>query len=231
MWRCTGRKKAELIRTQRERLAGRLSATFIIRFPAFRHLATTVCTLSNTATVHSRMHFTQTPLPGVFAIAIEPHHDERGFFARSWCRSEFAQYGLNPNLAQCNISQNTHRGTLRGMHWQAFPHAEAKLVRCTRGAICDVVIDLRPASPAYKNWIAVELTATNYRMVYIPEGCAHGFLTLADDTEVFYQMSEFYHPESSRGLRWNDPAFMIEWPNEVRVISERDRTWPDFETL
>lgn len=176
------------------------------------------------------MIFHPTPLPGVFEIAIEPHRDERGFFARSWCRNEFEQHGLNPNLVQCNISANARRGTLRGMHWQASPYAEAKLVRCTRGAVCDVVIDLRPASHAYKQWVAMELTAANYRMAYIPEGCAHGFLTLAEETEVFYQMSEFYHPGSARGLRWNDPAFMIDWPEEARVISERDRTYPDFVT-
>ncbi|MGC2639222.1 MAG: dTDP-4-dehydrorhamnose 3,5-epimerase [Acidobacteriaceae bacterium] len=176
------------------------------------------------------MNFLPTPLPGVIEIGIEPHRDERGFFARSWCRNEFQQHGLNPSLVQCNISVNASRGTLRGMHWQAPPHAEAKLVRCTRGAVCDVVIDLRPDSPAYKQWVALELTSANYRMAYVPEGCAHGFLTLADDTEVFYQMSEFYHPESARGLRWNDRAFTIQWPEEVRVISERDRTYPDFET-
>jgi dTDP-4-dehydrorhamnose 3,5-epimerase len=176
------------------------------------------------------MLFREAQIPGVVEVRPEPHADERGFFARSWCRNEFEQQGLNPNLVQCNISANTRRGTLRGMHWQASPHAEAKLVRCTRGAVCDVIIDLRPASPTYKKWIAVELTAINYRMVYIPEGCAHGFLTLADETEVFYQMSEVYHPEAARGVRWNDPAFAIQWPEEVRVISERDRTYPDFET-
>lgn len=175
------------------------------------------------------MLFHETSLPGVFEIHLEPHTDDRGFFARSWCEKEFEAHGLNPKLVQCNISFNTRKGTLRGMHYQAPPHAEAKLVRCTKGAICDVIVDLRPSSPAYKNWIAVVLSSTNHQMVYIPEGCAHGFLTLEDETEVFYQMSEFYDAESARGVRWNDPAFRITWPETIEVISQRDRTYPDFE--
>src|SRR4029077_9342907 len=131
--------------------------------------------------------------------------------------------------AQCSVSFNTLRGTLRGMHYQTAPYAETKLVRCTRGAIYDVVVDLRPNSATFRNWIAVPLTAENHRMVYVPEGCAHGFLTLEHQTEVFYQMTEFYNPESARGVRWNDPAFRIDWPEEVQVISERDRTYPDFQ--
>jgi dTDP-4-dehydrorhamnose 3,5-epimerase len=175
------------------------------------------------------MQFHPTKLPGVFEIHIEPHSDDRGFFARSWCQREFEAQGLDPRLVQCNISFNLRRGTLRGMHLQAPPHAEAKLVRCTRGAIYDVVLDMRPASPAYKSWIAVVLTAANRRMVYIPEGCAHGFLTLEDETEVFYQMSEYYDAESARGLRWNDPAFNIVWPDQVQVISRRDAEYASFE--
>jgi dTDP-4-dehydrorhamnose 3,5-epimerase len=175
------------------------------------------------------MLFHKTKLPGVFEIHPEPYRDDRGFFARSWCQTEFEAHGLNPKLVQCNISFNTRKGTLRGMHFQAPPHAEAKVVRCTRGAIYDVVVDLRPSSPAYKNWIAVILTPANRHMLYVPEGCGHGFLTLEDETEVFYQMSEFYDAESARGVRWDDPAFQISWPERVEVISERDGTYPAFE--
>jgi dTDP-4-dehydrorhamnose 3,5-epimerase len=175
------------------------------------------------------MIFQQTKLDGTFQILLEPRADERGFFARSWCRQEFEQQGLNPSLVQCNISFNPRRGTMRGMHYQADPHAEAKVVRCTKGAIYDVVIDLRAQSPTFRDWIGVTLTAVNRDMIYIPEGCAHGFLTLEDESEVFYQMSEFYHAESARGVRWNDPAFRIAWPLKPELISERDRTYPDFE--
>ncbi len=175
------------------------------------------------------MLFQEAKLPGVFEIQLEPHFDERGFFARAWCQKEFASNGLNSQLAQCNISGTARKGTLRGMHYQVSPHAEAKLVRCTRGAIYDVVLDLRSQSPKFKEWIAVRLTAEKRNMIYIPEGCAHGFQTLDDDVEVFYQMSEFYHPESARGVRWDDPAFQIAWPEKVEVISERDRTYPDFQ--
>lgn len=175
------------------------------------------------------MRFRETRLPGVFEIYIEPHQDERGFFARSWCQKEFETNGLNPRLTQCNISCNTRKGTLRGMHYQMPPFAEAKLVRCTRGAIYDVALDLRPESPTYKDWIGLVLSGTNRQMLYIPEGCGHGFLTLEDDTEVFYQMSEFYNPGSARGVRWNDRAFGIIWPEKIEVISERDNAYPDFE--
>ena len=175
------------------------------------------------------MLFHETELPGVIEIHLDPHSDDRGFFARSWCREEFAARGLNAALVQCNISFNLRKGTLRGMHLQAPPHAEAKLVRCTQGAIYDVVLDLRTSSPAYRKWIAVVLSAANRHMVYIPEGCAHGFLTLEDETEIFYQMSEFYDAKSARGVRWNDPAFQISWPEKVEVISERDAAHPDFE--
>lgn len=176
------------------------------------------------------MIFLETSLPGVWEIALDLRDDERGFFARSWCEKEFQDNGLNTKLAQCSISFNIRRGTLRGMHYQAAPYQEAKLVRCTRGSIFDVAIDLRPNSPTFKRWVGAELTAENRRMLYIPEGCAHGFLTLEDETEVFYQISEFYHPETAQGFRWNDPAFQIAWPVDPVVISERDRTYPNFET-
>jgi len=175
------------------------------------------------------MIFNELKIPGAYEIYPEIFADERGFFARSWCSKEFASHGLSPILAQCNISASTRQGTLRGMHFQAPPYAESKLVRCTKGSIYDVVLDLRPQSPTFKKWAAVTLTAPKHNMIYIPEGCGHGFMTLEDDIEIFYQMSEFYTPEAGRGVRWDDPAFQIEWPGEVRVISERDRTYPDFE--
>ncbi len=168
------------------------------------------------------MLFTETKLKGAFIIDIESREDERGFFARSWCEDEFREHGLNPRLAQCNISFNKKRGTLRGMHYQVAPFAEAKVVRCTMGAMYDVIIDLRPNSPTFKQWVSVELTAENRRALYIPEDFAHGLQTLSDDTEVFYQMSEFYHPECARGVRWNDDAFGITWPVLDMVISEND---------
>lgn len=175
------------------------------------------------------MIFHPTKISGAFEIDVEPHVDERGFFARSWCQQEFDTKLLNSRLVQCNVSYNLRKGTLRGMHYQAVPNAEAKLVRCTRGSIYDVVADLRPDSPTFKNWVALVLTAEKRNMAYVPEGCAHGFLTLDNNTEVFYQMSEFYHPESARGFRWDDPAFRISWPGEAQVISERDRSYPDFQ--
>jgi dTDP-4-dehydrorhamnose 3,5-epimerase len=174
------------------------------------------------------MIFQGTKLAGVFVIGIEPHNDERGFFARSWCESEFRSHGLNPRVVQCSISFNHKKGTLRGVHYQAEPYPEAKLVRCTQGAIYDVALDVRPQSPTFRQWFGAVLTAENRQMLFIPEGCAHGFLTLHDNTEVLYQMSEFYHPESARGLRWNDAAFQIAWPEKVEVISDRDQTYPDF---
>lgn len=172
------------------------------------------------------MKFTETSLPGAYLIEIEPIEDERGFFARSWCREEFRERGLNPNLAQCNISFNRQKGTLRGMHYQIKPREEAKLVRCTRGAIYDVIVDLRPESPAHKKWIAVELTANNRKALYAPEGFAHGFQTLEDDTEVFYQMSEAYYPECARGVRWDDPVLGIEWPLAAVILSGKDSSYP-----
>jgi dTDP-4-dehydrorhamnose 3,5-epimerase len=176
------------------------------------------------------MIFKETRLPGAFVIELERHNDERGFFARSWCRREFENHGLNPSLAQCNISYNKRRGTLRGMHYQAQPHAEEKLVRCTRGAVYDVIVDLRADSPTFKQWAAFELTAENRRMLYIPKGLAHGFLTLADGSELFYEMSEFYRGESTRGVKWNDPAFAVWWPvAQPAVISRRDRSFPSYD--
>jgi dTDP-4-dehydrorhamnose 3,5-epimerase len=172
--------------------------------------------------------FTPTGLPGAFLLELEKREDDRGFFARTWCQREFLEQGLNPRLVQCNISYSRAKGTLRGMHYQVAPHEEAKLIRCTAGAIHDVIIDLRPASPTFKQHFAVMLSADNYRMIYSPEGFAHGFQTLEDHTELLYQMSEFYAPERARGVRWDDPAFGIAWPPANRIIAERDRTWPDF---
>jgi dTDP-4-dehydrorhamnose 3,5-epimerase len=174
--------------------------------------------------------FQETKIPGVVEIRIEPRCDERGFFARSWCRREFERNGLNPALAQCNISFNERKGTLRGMHFNAAPDAEAKVVRCTKGRLYDVAIDLRPGSPTFKQWVAVVLSAEERNMLYVPEGCAHGFLTMEDQTEVFYQMSDFYKPDVARGVRWDDPAFRICWPASVAVISGKDLSYPDFES-
>jgi dTDP-4-dehydrorhamnose 3,5-epimerase len=175
------------------------------------------------------MIFREAKISGVFEIQIERMLDERGFFARTWCRNEFESHGMNPRLVQSSISFNTRKGTLRGMHYQAGPHAEIKVVRCTKGAIYDVAIDLRPQSPTFKHWVAVTLTAEDRNMIYIPEGCAHGFLTLEGGSEILYQMSDFYHAESARGVRWDDSAFQIAWPEKVEVISERDRTYPNFQ--
>ena len=174
------------------------------------------------------MIFTETKLAGAFVIELERHADERGFFARTFCQQEFEAHGLNARVAQCNVSFNKRKGTLRGMHYQAAPFAEAKLVRCTAGSIYDVIIDLRPGSATFKRHFAVELSAENHRMLYIPEDFAHGFQTLEDDTEVFYQMAQRYSAEHARGVRWNDPAFGIEWPKGERIIIERDQNYPDF---
>lgn len=172
------------------------------------------------------MIFTETKLHGAFVIEPELIEDERGFFARTWSQTEFVQHGLNPRVVQTNLSFNQRRGTLRGMHFQAKPHEEAKVVRCTAGSIADVIVDLRPESPTFRQWIKVELSANNRLMLYVPESFAHGFQTLEDDTEVAYQISEYYHPESARGVRWDDPVFGIDWPLEISVISERDRSHP-----
>ena len=174
------------------------------------------------------MIFTETELKGAYIIEIEKLKDHRGFFARSWCQNEFKDHGLRSVWSQANVSYNKKMGTLRGMHYQLSPYEETKLVRCTRGGIYDVIIDLRPASPTYTQWIGVELTAESYKMLYVPENFAHGFITLEDDTEVTYQVSQFYTPGSERGIRWDDPAFSIDWPIEVQVISDKDKSWPDY---
>jgi dTDP-4-dehydrorhamnose 3,5-epimerase len=174
------------------------------------------------------MKFIETQLPGAFVIAPEPLNDARGFFARTFCAREFAERGLDPSIAQCSVSFNHRRGTLRGMHYQSAPFKEIKLVRCTAGAIHDVILDLRPSSPSFRRWIAVELSAANRHMLYVPAGMAHGFQTLEDATEVFYQISEPYAPGHARGVRWDDPAFAITWPLGEPILSERDRCYPDF---
>jgi dTDP-4-dehydrorhamnose 3,5-epimerase len=174
------------------------------------------------------MIFTEAAVRGAYIIDVEPFADERGLFARTWCRREFREHGLGIDLAQCSTSYNARTGTLRGLHVQAAPFEEVKLVRCTSGAIHDVIVDLRPESPTYLVHAAVELTSENRRMLYIPKGVAHGFQTLVDRTEVAYQMSEFFSPDHARGVRWDDPAFGIEWPVGERTMNERDRTYPDY---
>jgi dTDP-4-dehydrorhamnose 3,5-epimerase len=175
--------------------------------------------------------FTETKLKGAYIIDIERLEDERGFFARAWCQKEFHDHGLNSKLVQCSISYNTKKGTLRGMHYQTKPHEECKLIRCTSGSIYDVIVDIRKDSLTYGQYINVVLSSENRKMLFVPEGFAHGFLTLVDSTEIFYQMSEFFAPEHARGFRWNDPAFGIKWPNDVQVISERDRNMPNFSSI
>jgi dTDP-4-dehydrorhamnose 3,5-epimerase len=170
--------------------------------------------------------FTETHLRGAYIIDIEPLKDDRGYFARSFCREEFFRHGLKFEVAQCNISFNRRKGTLRGMHYQIPPKAEAKLVRCTRGAVHDVIVDLRDDSTTFRRWEAVNLTGDDSRMLYVPEGFAHGFQTLADDSEVFYQMFESYSPEHAHGVRWDDPELGIEWPLPIPIVSERDRAYP-----
>jgi dTDP-4-dehydrorhamnose 3,5-epimerase len=175
------------------------------------------------------LKFVETPLAGLYVVEIEPRKDDRGFFARSFCIEEFDAHGLERKVAQCNVSFNENAGTLRGLHFQAEPHGEAKLVRCTQGAIYDVAVDIRPDSRTYLKWYAVELNSKNRRMLFIPQGFAHGFQTLMDETEVFYLMFEAYHPESARGLRWDDPKVGIAWPLANLIISEKDRTYPLIE--
>ncbi|MCC9135034.1 dTDP-4-dehydrorhamnose 3,5-epimerase [Pontibacter silvestris] len=174
------------------------------------------------------MIFTETKLKGAYIIELKKIEDERGFFARAWCQNEMTEHGLADRVLQTNVSFNPKKGTLRGMHYQVKPHEESKLVRCTRGAIFDVIIDLRVSSDSYKQWLGVKLTADNYRMLYVPEGFAHGYLTLEDNTEVTYQVSEFYTPGAEQGIRWNDPAFRIEWPLEPQLVSEKDKAHADF---
>ena len=176
------------------------------------------------------MRFTETPVHGAFLIDPEPRGDERGFFARLWCRDEFAAHGLTADFVQCNDSFSARRGTLRGLHYQAAPHGEVKLVRCVRGAVWDVLVDLRPDSPSYRRWFGAELSAANRRLLYVPDGCAHGYLTLEDESEVVYPVSQPYSPAAERGVRWNDPQFGIEWPlAEPLTLSPKDRQWPDYQ--
>jgi dTDP-4-dehydrorhamnose 3,5-epimerase len=174
------------------------------------------------------MIFTELSLPGAFAVDIQPMTDERGFFARGWCRKEFQAYSLASEFVQRNIGFNPRKETLRGMHYQTAPHAEVKLVRCTRGAVFDVIVDLREGSRTFKKWHALELSADNHRMIYVPEGFAHGYLTLTDDAEIYYDTTRFYDPGSARGVRFDDPAFAIQWPAPPVVISEKDKSYPDF---
>lgn len=173
------------------------------------------------------MKFTASRIPGAWVIDITAIHDHRGFFAMTWVPGEFRQRGIEPALAQCNLAYNHKRGTLRGMHFQAAPHAQAKIIRCTRGALLDVIVDLRPESPTYCQSDAVELTADNRRMLYMPEGIAHGYLTLTDDVEAYYHASTPWHPAAESGVRWDDPAFAIAWPFAPVLISDKDAAWPD----
>ena len=174
------------------------------------------------------MLFHPARLEGAYVIEMEKIEDDRGFFARTFCQQEFETYGLEFVVRQCSMSFTQLPGTLRGMHFQLPPHQEAKLVRCTAGAVFDVIVDLRPGSATFCQWFGVELTAENRRMVYVPEGFAHGLLTLVSASEVFYQISEFYHAESATGVRWNDPAFGIDWPTAIQLVSDRDQSFPDF---
>ncbi|WP_028585954.1 dTDP-4-dehydrorhamnose 3,5-epimerase [Desulfogranum mediterraneum] len=175
------------------------------------------------------MIFEETKLNDAYLIRPERLEDSRGFFARAWCRKEFKQHGLCADLAQCNIAYNAKQGTLRGMHYQKKPHQEVKIVRCTAGAILDLIIDIRPESPTYRQWLGIELSAENRAMLYVPQGFAHGYLTLVDGAEIFYQVSEFYTPEVEHGIRWNDPLFRIDWPvSEDLIISAKDNSWPDW---
>jgi dTDP-4-dehydrorhamnose 3,5-epimerase len=174
------------------------------------------------------VRFFPASLAGAHIIEPERLEDQRGYFARTFCQDELSAHGLNPHLMQCSVSFNVKKGTLRGMHYQVKPHEEAKLVRCTRGAIFDVIIDIRPDSPTFMKWIAADLSAANGRMLYVPEGFAHGFQTIEDGSEVFYQISEKYFPESARGIRWNDPAIGILWPIADPIVSQRDASFADF---
>lgn len=175
------------------------------------------------------MTFTETKLKGAFIIELKKLEDDRGFFSRAFDKQSWEAHGLKADILQANISRNKHKGTLRGLHMQLAPHAETKLVRCTRGAIYDVIVDVRPESETYKQWIGVELTADNYRMLYVPEGFAHSYITLEDDSEVLYNVTEVYTPGAEKGYRWNDPAFGIEWPIEPLIISEKDKAYPLFD--
>jgi dTDP-4-dehydrorhamnose 3,5-epimerase len=170
----------------------------------------------------------ETKLKDAFTVDLEKREDERGFFARSFCLQELKKHGIDYQIVQANISYNKLGNTLRGLHYQSEPYGEVKMVRCTKGAIYDVILDVRKNSPTYKQWIGLELNETNYRMLIVPAGFAHGFITLQDDTVVNYMVSEFYTPGAEKGIRWNDPEFRIDWPAEVQIISEKDQNWPDY---
>ncbi len=174
------------------------------------------------------MIFTETKLKGAYVLEIKKLTDDRGFFGRSWCKSEMEEHGLNGNVVQANTSLSKKKGTIRGMHYQKHPHEETKLIRCTRGAVYDVIIDLREDSPTYMQWVGVELTEDNYKMVYVPENFAHGFLTLTDNAEVYYLVTNYYTPNAESGIRYNDPAFNIQWPSSVNIVSDKDKSHPDF---
>ncbi len=174
------------------------------------------------------MEFSETKLEGSYLISLTRISDARGYFARGWCKDEFAKHGLNPNMVQLNTAHSHKQGTLRGLHFQRAPHAEAKFVRCTRGALFDVMVDLRPDSPTHRNWYGAELTPENGRMLYVPEGFAHGYQTLVDDTEMYYMTTATYAAASAGGVRFDDPAFAIDWPLPIAVVSEADRGWPDY---
>lgn len=178
------------------------------------------------------MIFKELAVKDAFIIEIEKRTDSRGFFARTWCKNEFEAHGLNTRFVQANVAYSEKKGTLRGLHYQIAPYEEAKLIRCTRGAVYDVIIDIRKSSPTYMRWIGVELTENNYKILYVPEGFAHGYQTLQDNTEVIYQVSQFYTPNAEQGVRWNDLAFNIDWPEtENRIIHEKDQTWPAYRAL
>ncbi len=174
------------------------------------------------------MKFNETPLADAYVIELEPMADERGFFARGWCSREFEEHGLAANIAQANVAFTHSAGTLRGVHYQVAPHEEAKLVRCTSGALFDVIVDIRPDSATFGHWYGVELSAENRKMLYVPQGFAHGYQTLTDGTEAFYQVSEFYAPGAEQGIRYDDARFAIEWPLAIQVISDKDANWPDY---
>lgn len=175
------------------------------------------------------MIFTETKLPGAYLIEVQKIEDHRGFFGRAWCSKEFEAHGLNPKIVQINTSQSKKKGTIRGMHFQAAPYGEAKFIRCTKGRIYDVIIDLRPESPTFMQWVGNELSEDNCKMVYAPEYFAHGFVSLEDNCEVYYPVTEFYTPKAERGIRWNDPAFKIDWPIPIEIFTEKDMAHPDFD--
>lgn len=174
------------------------------------------------------MVFRETGLVGAYIIEIEKIEDNRGFYGRAWCQKQFERHGLIGHFVQANVIVNKSKGTLRGLHYQIAPYEEVKLFRCTRGAIYDVIVDVRPESPTYKQWVGIELQSETYKMVYVPRGFAKGFVTLEDDTEINYLVSQVYSPEHERGIRYDDPAFGIKWPVDIRVMSDKDRGWPDY---